>query len=276
MQIFPYFGVPRILHSDNGREFINNVIEGLQAMRHIEIQLVSGRPRHPQSQGLVERAHQTLQKKLGGEIMKSKLKTPPWSEWLPKIACKLFVALMLFDYICLSGTKHLFLFISHIDAMNTQTHEAVGTSPYELVFGQKPRSVLFSTGKSPGIILEESLTDNGICTSTSDSVNEPGLGEMKEALQSKPVVERNDLTDGRKFSAHREVNAQKCNDKVTENEEVDMIIASSEIEKREAQLATMEKHKKVYSLYYNGCGANVLIQCHCLTCVFVHAVTCKR
>ena len=107
MQIFPYFGVPRILHSDNGREFVNHVIEGLQAMWHTEIQLVSGRPRHPQSQGLVERAHQTLQKKLGGGIMKSKLKTQPWSEWLPKIACKLFS--MLFDYICLSGTKHLFL-----------------------------------------------------------------------------------------------------------------------------------------------------------------------
>ena len=165
--------------------------------------------------------------------------------------------------------------------MNTQTHEAVGTSPYELVFGQKPRSVLFPTGKSPGIILEESLTDDGICTSTSDPVNEPlqqGLGEMKEALQSKPVVERNDLTDVTvgKFPTHREVNAEKFNGKVTENEEVDMIIASGEIEKREAQLATMEKHKKVYSLYYNGCDANVLIQCHYLTCLFVHAGTCKR
>ena len=67
--------------------------------------------------------------------------------------------------------------------MNTQTHEAVGTSPYELVFGQKPRSVLFPTGKSPGIILEKSLADDGICTSTSDPVNETlqqGLGEMRK------------------------------------------------------------------------------------------------
>ena len=79
MLIFPYFGVPCILHSDNGRDFGNYVIEGLQAMWHTEIQQVSSRPRHPQS---VERAHQTLQKKHGGEIVKSKLKTPPWSEWL--------------------------------------------------------------------------------------------------------------------------------------------------------------------------------------------------
>ena len=109
-------------------------------------------------------------------------------------------------------------------------------------------------------------------------MNHYSLGEMKEALQSKPVVERNDLTDVTvgKFPTHREVNAEKFNDKVTENEEVDMIIASSEIEKREAQLATMEKHKKVYSLNYNGCDANVLIQCHYLTYLFVHTGTCKR
>ena len=62
MLIFPYFVAPRILHLDNSREFVNHVIEGLQAMWHTEIQQVSGRPRHPQSQGLVECAHQTLQR----------------------------------------------------------------------------------------------------------------------------------------------------------------------------------------------------------------------
>ena len=135
--------------------------------------------------------------------MKNKLKVPPWSEWLPKTACKLFATLMLFDYICLRGTNHLFLLCSYIDAMNTQTQEAVGTSPYELVFGQKNLGqCCFQLEKASGIILEESLTDNGICTSTADSVNESlqqGLGEMKEALQWKPVMERNYLADVGKF-----------------------------------------------------------------------------
>ena len=88
IHIFPYFGVPRILQSDNGREFINRVIEALLQTWHSDIQLISGRPRHPQSQGLVERAHYTLERKLTMEISKAKLKQPPWNMWLPRIVCK--------------------------------------------------------------------------------------------------------------------------------------------------------------------------------------------
>ena len=50
----------------------------------------------------------------------------------------------------------------HADAMNTQVHEATGASPYELVFGQKPRSVLFPTTTASGVILEEDLIDEGV------------------------------------------------------------------------------------------------------------------
>ena len=92
--IFPYFGVPRILHSDNGREFVNKVIESLLQVWHSGMQLVSGRPRHPQSQGLVERAHHTLQKKLAAEISRNNLTTPPWSDWLPRIICELVYTCM--------------------------------------------------------------------------------------------------------------------------------------------------------------------------------------
>lgn len=50
----------------------------------------------------------------------------------------------------------------HADAMNTQVHEATGASPYELVFGQEPRSVLFPTTTASGVILEEDLIDEGV------------------------------------------------------------------------------------------------------------------
>ena len=87
--VFPYFGVPRILQSDNGREFINSVIEQLLRTWGNKTQMISGRPRHPQSQGAVERAHSTLQRKLQAEIYRVGTKKPEWSKFLPYITCKL-------------------------------------------------------------------------------------------------------------------------------------------------------------------------------------------
>ena len=52
------------------------------------VQLVSGRPCHPQSQGLVEQAHYTLERMLSVKIAKCGSKSPPWIRWLPHIVCK--------------------------------------------------------------------------------------------------------------------------------------------------------------------------------------------
>ena len=46
--------------------------------------------------------------------------------------------------------------------MNIQIHDATGSSPYELVFGQRPRAVIFTSGKSSGPLLEEDLEADGI------------------------------------------------------------------------------------------------------------------
>ena len=45
--------------------------------------------------------------------------------------------------------------------MNTQVHHTTGASPYELVFGQRARTVIFPTQQS-AIVLEEDLADEGI------------------------------------------------------------------------------------------------------------------
>ena len=42
--VFPIFGLPTILHSDNGREFVNHLIEDVLATWPGAVQLVSGRP----------------------------------------------------------------------------------------------------------------------------------------------------------------------------------------------------------------------------------------
>ena len=53
-KVFAYLGLPRILQSDNGREFASTLMAELEKNWPGEITIVNGRPRHPQSQGLVE------------------------------------------------------------------------------------------------------------------------------------------------------------------------------------------------------------------------------
>ena len=56
LDIFLLFGAPDILQSDNSAEFTANIIGEL---KHLwpECKIVHGKPRHPQSQGSVERAN---------------------------------------------------------------------------------------------------------------------------------------------------------------------------------------------------------------------------
>jgi hypothetical protein len=53
---FLLFGAPHILQSDNGREITATIIKELKDMWP-DCSLVHGKPRHPQSQGSVERGN---------------------------------------------------------------------------------------------------------------------------------------------------------------------------------------------------------------------------
>ena len=59
LQVFLSFGCPAVIQSDNGREFANQCMKELIAMWP-ECKLVHGRPRHPASQGAVERANKDV------------------------------------------------------------------------------------------------------------------------------------------------------------------------------------------------------------------------
>ena len=50
---------PRVLQSDNGREFVASIISQLASLWP-ELALVNGRPRHPQSRGSVERGSSSV------------------------------------------------------------------------------------------------------------------------------------------------------------------------------------------------------------------------
>lgn len=60
LKIFFTVGAPKILQSDNGKEFVAGVIEELVKLWPHCI-IVHGRPRHPQTQGSVERANADIE-----------------------------------------------------------------------------------------------------------------------------------------------------------------------------------------------------------------------
>ena len=91
--IFPYFGVPKIFQSDNGREFVNSVIGKLLHSWSADMQIIQGCPRHPQSQGAIERAHRTLEQKLATQLES----TRQWSKLLPRIVCKFCIVSYIYD-----------------------------------------------------------------------------------------------------------------------------------------------------------------------------------
>ena len=62
--IFTTQGCPAILQSDNGGEFVNQVLEKLMEMWP-ECKIVHGRPRHPQTQGSIERAKKDIAQMVG-------------------------------------------------------------------------------------------------------------------------------------------------------------------------------------------------------------------
>ena len=55
-RVFSLFRLPTILHSDNGTEFVNCIIQAT-SWCHI----INGNPGHSQSQGLVEQGNQTIE-----------------------------------------------------------------------------------------------------------------------------------------------------------------------------------------------------------------------
>ena len=107
LMIFLDFGAPKILQSDNGREFTAKIITELASM-FPELVLVNGRPRHPQSQGSVERAN---------GVMKDKL-----AAWMRDNSCPNWTL----------GIR----FVQW--QMNVCVSEATKKEPYTLMFGKKP------------------------------------------------------------------------------------------------------------------------------------------
>ena len=88
---FAYFGLPKILQSDNGKEFKNAYVVNKIKTWDGECQVIYGRPRHPQSQGLVEQSNGTVERMLAAGMEQNK--TEKWSSLLPIIQFNLFISI---------------------------------------------------------------------------------------------------------------------------------------------------------------------------------------
>jgi hypothetical protein len=96
------------LQSDNGKEFCAEVIKELVNI-WLSLKIINGRPRHPQSQGLVERANGILQQRLG-----------KWREYTGRVDWSYGLRLVVLS-------------------MNNSFCRSHKKTPYELVYGNKPR-----------------------------------------------------------------------------------------------------------------------------------------
>jgi len=59
IKIFQDFECPSIIHTDNGSEFVNEIVEALDILWP-DLLFVHGKPRRPWVQGSVERLNQTI------------------------------------------------------------------------------------------------------------------------------------------------------------------------------------------------------------------------
>lgn len=121
IDIFCTFGAPSILQSDNGREFVNCIIDELKNMWP-QLKIVHGKPRHSQSQGSVERANRDVQDILRAWM--SDNKSNKWSEGLR--FCQF--------------------------QKNSSYHSGIKQSPFEVLFGRKAQLGLTSSALPENIL----------------------------------------------------------------------------------------------------------------------------
>ena len=85
-RVFSYFGVPYILHSDNGPVFVNSVIVDTIDIWPGECEIVNGKPRSPWGQGCVEKGNHSAEMMITAK--RHEVNSNDWSSELPEIPCE--------------------------------------------------------------------------------------------------------------------------------------------------------------------------------------------
>ena len=86
IHVFSYFGLPKIIHSNNGFEFVNDVIAALVILWPGKSSFINGAPGHSQSQGLVKQGSNSIENFISAREQEEHKCC--WASWLPEIQCK--------------------------------------------------------------------------------------------------------------------------------------------------------------------------------------------
>ena len=108
-KFFTFVGLPKAIQSDQGSKFMSNLFQ--QVMHQLGIKQYKSSAYHPESQGAIERFHQTLKNMIRTYCLEYK---KDWDEGV-----------------------HMLLF-----AAREAVQESLGFSPFELVFGHTVRGPL--------------------------------------------------------------------------------------------------------------------------------------
>lgn len=114
VKLFSAFGLPDILHSDQGRSFEGTVLRQTLAAFGVEKSHMTAY--HPQGDGMVERLHRSLLQMLRAYVHAES----DWKRYLPLV----------------------------LHAYRTSVHSSTGFTPFSLMFGRGPAPELFPPPKA--------------------------------------------------------------------------------------------------------------------------------
>ena len=148
-----HLGIPRKLHCDNGTEF-KGAFKNL--LTSYGVKIIHGRPHHPQSQGMIEKANGILKEKIGSWM--SDHQSSSWVKALPDA----------------------------IIATNMQRSSVTRQSPYEIVFGQRANATIGPSPEADTVVVIED--DSTRATGSLDETTSEGLSS-ESGMETPRIIE---------------------------------------------------------------------------------------
>ena len=85
--VFGHFGLPRIIHSNLGRKYADEIISWILQLWSTDAQILNGNPRYKKVNAVIEQRQKTIMM-LIETIRGKQTDVSNWSSWLPGIQCK--------------------------------------------------------------------------------------------------------------------------------------------------------------------------------------------